>query len=104
MDGIVKIVLALKLKFLLIILSMGVSYLIEHNAIKKADPVQVIESVSPTGVERGNDGSDAGSLYSMADDSNTSQPDAGNHFAVQPINYVANRPFTIEGFKIYIVL
>ena len=104
MDGIVKIVLALKLKFLLIILSMGVSYFIEHKAIKQADPVTGIESVRTVVAESESSDYDEKSLIRMADDSNTSWSGPGNHFPVQPVNYVTNRPFTTQGLEIYIVL
>ena len=104
MDGIVKIVLAIKLKFLLIIISMGVSYLIEHKAIQKAEPIPVIESVSPAAVKNGTSDTDTGSMSSMADDSNTLHKASAKHFPVQPVNYVTNRPFTTQGLEIYIVL
>jgi hypothetical protein len=104
MDGIVKIVLALKLKFLLIFLSMGISYFIEHKAIKKADPVPAIETVSPAAGVGGSGNIEAGSFFRMADDSNVSRPGSMNHFPAQPVNHVTNRPFTTQGLEIFIVL
>lgn len=47
MNSIIKIALVLKLKFLLIILSLGSSYLVEHSIQKKRDAVPNIEIIQP---------------------------------------------------------
>ena len=105
MDGIVKIVLALKLKFLLIILSIGTSYFVEHSINKrKVDPVSSIEIISPDTSLSGTGNIDVRSLFKVADDNQGSRLESGDHFHIQPGNYVTNRPFSSQGLEIYIVL
>ena len=104
MDGIVKIVLALKLKFLLIILSIGTSYFVEHSVKRKVDPVSSIEIITPDSSLSGRGNIDSRSLFKVADDNQGSRLESGDHFHIQPGNYVTNRPFSSQGLEIYIVL
>jgi len=104
MDGIVKIVLALKLKFLLIILSMGTSYFVEHSHKKKVDPDYAIETVSPDTNLRGSGHIDVRSLFEMADDSFGSQLKTRKVIPNKPVGYVTDRPFCSQDLEIYIVL
>ena len=104
MDGIVKIVLALKLKFLLIILSIGTSYFLEHSVKRKVDPVSSIEIISPDTSLSATGNIDVRSLFKVADDNQGSRLESGDHFHIQPGNYVTNRPFSSQGLEIYIVL
>jgi hypothetical protein len=83
---------------------MGISYLIEHKAVNQSDPIPVRASVRPAAAENGSCDTDAASSGRMADDSNTPWSSPGNQCPVQPVNYVTNRPFTIQGLEIYIVL
>lgn len=103
MDGIVKIVLALKLKFLLIILSIGTSYFVEHSVKRKVDPVSAIEIIRPVSSLSGSGNIDARSLFKVAVDNQGSRLESGDHVHIQPVNYVTNRPFTSQGLEIYIV-
>ena len=104
MDGIVKIVIALKLKFLLIILSVGTSYFIEQRHKKQEDPVSAIELVRPdTGLASpGN--IDTLSLSKVADKNKLSPPGSGDRIPVLPVNHVASRPLWYQGLEIYIAL
>jgi hypothetical protein len=104
MDGIVKIVLALKLKFLLIILSIGTSYFLEHSHKKKVDAVSSIETISPDTSLRGSGHIDIRSLFKVADDNQGSQLKSSDHIHIQPVNYVTNRLFCSQDLEIYIVL
>ena len=104
MDGIVKIVLALKLKFLLIILSMGTSYFVEHSHKKKVNPVYSIETVSPDTSLKGSGHIDVQSLFKMADDFHGSQLESGKGIPHKPVGYVTDRPFCSQDLEIYIVL
>jgi len=102
MDGIVKIVLALKLKFLLIILSIGTSYFVEHSAKKEVDPVSSTETISPDSSVSGSGHIDVRSLFKVADDNHGSQLESSDH--IQPVNYVTHKPFSSQDLEIYIVL
>ena len=104
MDGIVKIVLALKLKFLLIVLSIGTSYFVEHSVKRKVDPVSAIEIIRPDSSLSGSGNIDVRSLFKVADDNQGSRLESGDHFHIQPGNNVTNRPFSSQGLEIYIVL
>lgn len=104
MDGIVKIVLALKLKFLLIVLSIGTSYFVEHSVKKKVDPVSSIEIIRPDSSLSGSGNIDARSLFKVADDNQGSRLESGDYFHIQTGNHVTNRPFSSQGLEIYIVL
>jgi hypothetical protein len=104
MDSIVKIVLALKLKFLLIILSMGTSYFVEHSLKRQVEPVSAIEIIRQDSSLRGSGNIDARSLFKMADHNNGSTLGSGNQARIQPVNYVTNRPFGSQGLEIYIEL
>ena len=104
MDGIVKIVLALKLKFLLIVLSIGTSYFVEHSVKRKVDPVSAIEIIRPDSSLSGSGNIDARSLFEVADDNQGSRLESSDHFDIQSGNYVTNRPFSSQGLEIYIVL
>jgi hypothetical protein len=104
MDGIVKIVLALKLKFLLIILSIGTSYLVEHKLKQQKDTV-------PAGVITSSDSNqnfpghtDAKPVPQKVFIQDSTGPGSGGHPRVQPLNYVSNRPVWHKGLEIYIVL
>jgi hypothetical protein len=104
MDGIVKIVLALKLKFLLIILSIGTSYLVEHKLKQEKEtvPVGVITSSDSSLNVPENIDAHPSSHEGYTRDSSGLEP--GGHFQVQPLNYVANRPVWHQDLEIYIVL
>ena len=104
MDGIVKIVLALKLKFLLIILSMGTSYFVEHNHKKKMDPVSTIETISPDTNLKASGHIDVRSLFKVADDIHGSQLESRDGIPHKPVGYVTDRPFCSQDLEIYIVL
>jgi hypothetical protein len=104
MDSIVKIVIALKLKFLLIILSLGTSYFVEHGAKNKVDPVSAIESIKPDSTLRGSGNIDARSLFNVADDINGSGLESGDLLHNQPVKYIPNRPFCSQDLEISIVL
>ena len=104
MDGIVKIVLALKLKFLLIILSMGTSYFVEHNHKKKMDPVSTIETISPDTSLKASGHIDVRSLFKVADDITGSQLESRDGIPHKPVGYVTDRPFRSQDLEIYIVL
>ena len=104
MDGIVKIVLALNLKFLLIILSIGTSYFVEHSINKKVDPVSAIETMRPDSSLSASGNIDARSLFKVAKDNHGSSIKSGNHFPIQPVNYFTDKPFNSQGLEIYIEL
>ena len=104
MDGIVKILLALKLKFLLIILSIGTSYLVEHSVKKKVDPVSSTETISPDSSVSGSGHINVRSLFKVADDNHGSRLESIDHVPIQPVNYVTHRPFCSQGLEIYIEL
>jgi hypothetical protein len=104
MDGIVKIVLALNLKFLLIILSIGTSYLVEHSINKKEDPVSAIETIRPDSSLRASGNIDARSLFKSANDNHGSRLESGTHDPSQPVNYFTDKPFNSQGLEIYIEL
>jgi hypothetical protein len=104
MDGIVKIVLALNLKFLLIVLSIGTSYLVEHSVKRKVDPVSAIEIIKPDSNLSGSGNIDVRSLFKVANDNHGSRLEPNDHFHRQSVNYFTNRPFNSQGLEIYIVL
>jgi hypothetical protein len=104
MDSIVKIVLALKLKFLLIILSIGTSYFVEHSLKRQVEPVSVIEIIRQDSNLRGSGNIDARILFKVADHNIVSPQGSGDHARIQPVNYVTNRPFCFQGFEISIEL
>lgn len=104
MDGIVKIVLALKLKFLLIILSIGTSYFVEHRLKQEKNSVSVGVITSADSSMDAPGTIDAQSLSLKAYIRDSSGSESSGHFGVQPLNYVANRPIWHQGLEIYIVL
>ena len=104
MDSIVKIVLALNLKFLLIILSIGTSYFVEHSINKKVDPVSAIETIRPDSSLSASGNIDARSLFKETNDNHGSRLESGVHVPIQPVNYVTHRPFCSQGLEIYIEL
>ena len=104
MDSIVKIVIALKLKFLLIMLSIGTSYFMEHSFKRKVDPVSEIEIIRQESSLSGSGSIDVRSLFRVTDDNNDSRLGSGGHFRIQPVNYITNRPFSYQGLEINIVL
>lgn len=104
MDGIVKIVLALKLKFLLIILSIGTSYLVEYSLKKQADPFSAIETITPDSVLCGAGNINARSLFKVVDDKNDSGMESSDHFHGRPVPYHTDRPSNYQGLEIYIEL
>jgi hypothetical protein len=104
MDGIVKIVLALNLKFLLIILSIGTSYFVEHSINKKVDPVSTIETLRPDSSLRASGNIDARSLFKAANDNYGSRLESGIQVPIQTINYFSDKPFNSRGLEIYIEL
>ena len=104
MDSIVKIVLALKLKFLLIILSIGTSYFVEHSLKRQVEPVSAIEIIRQDSNLRGSGNIDARILFKVVDHNILSPPESGEHARIQPVNYVTDRPFCSQGLEIYIEL
>jgi len=104
MDGIVKIVLALKLKFLLIVLSIGTSYFIEHSAKKNVEPVPSIEVISTDTGLKGSGHPDIRLLFRKAKDKYGSRLEATDHIQIQSTNYFTDKPFNSQGLEIYIVL
>lgn len=104
MDGIVKIVLALKLKFLLIILSVGTSYFVEHSVKKKIEPVSSIETISPDTNLKGSGHIDVQSLFKMAKEEHGKRLESTDHSQIQKVNYFTDKPFNSQGLEIYIVL
>ena len=104
MNSIFKIVLALKLKFLLIILGIGSSYFLEYHIKKQEDAFSNTGIIRPENNLRGTGNINARSLFNTADDSDDSDLKASDYFRVHPINYVSNRPFNYQGLEIYIVL
>ncbi len=104
MDSIVKIVIALKLKFLLIILSLGTSYFVEHSAKDKVDPVSAIESIKPDSTTKGSGNIDDRSLNNIADENQGSGLESSDHLNSQPVKYVPHRPFCSQDLEINIVL
>jgi hypothetical protein len=106
MDSIVKIVIALKLKFLLIILSLGTSYFVEHSAKDKVDPVSAIESIEPDTTIKGSGNIDDRSLYNnnIAGENQGSGLESGDHLNSQHVKYVPHRPFCTQDIEINIVL
>jgi hypothetical protein len=104
MDSIVKIVLALKLKFLLIILSIGTSYFVEHSLKRQVETVSAIEIIRQDSNLRGSGNIDVRILFKAADHDIVSSPGSGDHARIQPVNYAPNRPFCFQCFEIYIEL
>ncbi len=104
MNSIIKIALVLKLKFLLIILSLGSSYLVEHSIQKKRDAVPNIEIIQPVSNLKGTGDINAQSLFNGSEDGNDSMLRTSDHFRLHPVNNVSNRPFSYQGLEIYIVL
>ena len=104
MDGIVKIVLALNLKFLLIILSIGTSYFVEHSIDKKVDPVSAIETIRPDSSLSASGNIDARSLFKVANDNHASRLGSGIHVPIQPVYYFTDKPFNSQGLEIHIEL
>ena len=103
MDSIVKIVIALKLKFLLIVLSIGTSYFLEYKQKDQADPVSTIELVKRDTILR-ESGDSARTLTQNPDNKTCVGLGSGDHSHLQPVNFVANRPCWYQGLEIYIVL
>jgi hypothetical protein len=104
MDSIVKIVLAIKLKFLLIILSIGTSYFVEQRVKKQVDPVSAIEIISPDSSLSGSGHPDVRSLFKVAKDNQNTRLESSDHIDIQSANYVTDRPFGSRGLEIYIEL
>jgi hypothetical protein len=104
MDGIVKIVLALKLKFLLIILSIGTSYFLEHSHMKKINPVSSIENISPDTSLKGSGHIDVRSLFKVTGDNHGSQLESNDPIRIKPVYYVTDRPFYSQDLEIFIIL
>jgi len=104
MDSIVKIVLAIKLKFLLIILSIGTSYFLEHKVKRNVDPDSAIEIIRTANGLNGSGNIDARKLFRVADDKKGSRSGSIDHCIIQPANYDIDRPFSHQGLEIYIVL
>ncbi len=103
MDSIVKIVLALKLKFLLIILSIGTSYYLEQRAKRNADPDNTIEIIRTANGLGGSGNVNTRTFFRVAEEKKGSQPGSIDHCIVQPANNDADRPFDHQGLEIFIV-
>lgn len=104
MDGIVKIVLALKLKFLLIILSIGTSYFIENSHMKKMNPGSSIEIINQDTRMKDSGHIDIRSLLKVTGANHGSQLESDDPIPSEPANYVTDRPFYSQDLEIYIVI
>ena len=101
MDSIVKIVVALKLKFLLIILSIGTSYLVEHKLKKEADPLPVIENTGNEHLPGGSGNISSRSLFRAAGDSNVTMLEPDHQSQAKPASFLTDRLFSYQGLEIY---
>ena len=104
MDGIVKIVLALKLKFLLIALSIGSSYLIEHSVKKKIDTVSSIEVIRQDTALKGSGYPEIRLVSKTVKDDQQTSTGSNDQIQIPHVNYFAEKPFKSQGLEIYIVL
>jgi hypothetical protein len=104
MDGIVKIVLALKLKFLLIILSIGSSYLIEHSVKNKVETVSSIEAIRQDTALKCSGHPEIRLLSRTVKDNHQTCPATIDHNQAKHVKYFADKPFKSKGLEIYIVL
>ena len=104
MDGIFKIVVALKLKFLLIILSIGTSYFLENSHKKKMNPRPSIEIINQDARMKGSGHIDIRSLFQVTDANHDSQVKSEDPIPTKPVNFVTDRPFYSQDLEIYIVI
>lgn len=104
MDGIVKIVLALKLKFLLIVLSIGSSYLIEHSVKNKVETVSSTEVIRQDTALKGSGHNDIRLLSRTVKENHQASPGTIDHNQAKHVKYFADKPFKSKDLEIYIVL
>ena len=102
MDSIVKIVLALKLKFLLIVLSIGTSYLVEYKLNNETDQVPMIETMEKDRRPIGSRQINARSVFAVSDNKNGAPDEQDHHKHAQPESFLTDRPFSYQGLEIYI--
>jgi len=104
MDGTLKIVLALKLKFLLIILSIGTSYFLENSYKKKMNPGPSIEIINQDARMKGSGHIDIRSLFQVTGANHGSQVESEDPIPAEPVKFVTDRPFYSQDLEIYIAI